>query len=314
MLRTEPKASFPAGFRTARGWEMGLRASATCPCGRNRQLHNVPLCGTIAVMKRPTENRSLDRGLAILESLSIHGASSLRDLHARTALPKSTIRRLLGTLIRRKIVRRSLADRLYRTNISLPMPVGLASSHGEGWLVDRAVPHMIELTRSVGWACDLHIFERTRSRIIESTRPLSPFFQYERPIDLKVPVFGSAGGLAVLSTWPDGAVSALVEEIGDHPVWGLRRVGLTKRELLKFLQQLRTAGYANRPKNYRGETALANTLDAIAGPIFRGETAVGALAMLWPKGLLSPAGFAQLHLPKLKEATAAITRGLSSTG
>ena len=241
-------------------------------------------------MKRPTENRSLDRGLAILESLSIHGASSLRDLHARTALPKSTIRRLLGTLIRRKIVRRSLADRLYRANIALPLQGAIGGlARQEGWLVDRAVPHMIELTRSVGWACDLHIFERTRSRIIESTRPLSPFFQYSRPIDLQVPVFGSAGGLAVLSTWTDAAVLALVEEIGDHPVWGLRRIGLTRRELIKFLQEVRAAGFASRPKHYRGETAMANTLNAIACPIFRMQTAVGAVAMLWPKDLLSPA-------------------------
>lgn len=265
-------------------------------------------------MRRPTENRSLDRGLAILESFAIHGASSLRDLHTHTALPKSTIRRLLGTLIRRKIVRRSLADRLYRANIALPTPGGLTPSHSEGWLVDRAVPHMIELTRSVGWACDLHIFERTQGRIIELTRPLSPFFQYNRPIDLQVPVFGSAGGLAVLSTWTDAAVLALVEDIADHPVWGLRRVGLTRRELLKFLHQVRVAGYANRPQHYRGETALANTLSAIACPIFRAQTAVGALAMLWPRGLLSPASFADRHLQKLTEATAAITADLSAAG
>jgi IclR family mhp operon transcriptional activator len=263
-------------------------------------------------MKRPTENRSLDRGLAVLEDLSIHGASSLRDLHARTALPKSTIRRLLGTLIRRKIVRRSLADRLYRANIALPLQGPVASTPSEGWLVDRAVPRMIELTRSVGWACDLHIFERTRSRIIESTRPLSPFFQYSRPIDLQVPVFGSAGGLAVLSTWTDAAVLSLVDEIGDHPVWGLRRIGLTGRELIKLLQQVRAAGFASRPKRYRGETAMANTLNVIACPIFRAQTAVGALAMLWPRALLSAASFAELHVHKLTEATASITVDLSA--
>jgi IclR family mhp operon transcriptional activator len=265
-------------------------------------------------MKRPTENRSLDRGLAILESLSIHGASSLRDLHVHTALPKSTIRRLLGTLIRRKIVRRSLADRLYRANIALPMPGGTAASRSEGRLVDRAVPHMIELTRSVGWSCDLHIFERTSSRIIESTRPLSPFFQYYRPIDLQVPVFGSAGGLAVLSTWSDAAVLALVEEIGDHPVWGLARIGLTARELIKLLQQVRTGNFASRPKRYRGETPMAPTLNAIACPIFQAQTAVGALAMLWPRGLLSPADFAELHVQRLTEATASITADLSAPG
>lgn len=265
-------------------------------------------------MKRLTENRSLDRGLSILESLSIHGASGLRDLHTRTALPKSTIRRLLGTLIRRKIVRRSLADRLYRANIALPLQGRTAASHAEGWLVDCAVPHMIELTREAGWACDLHMFERTRSRIIESTRPLSPFLQYARPIDLQVPVFGSAGGLAVLSTWTDAAILGLVKEIGDNPVWGLRRTGLTNRELIKFLHGVRAAGFASRPKHYRGETAMANTLSAIACPIYRMQNAVGALAMLWPKELLPPAAFANLHVEKLAEAAARVTTDLSSAG
>jgi IclR family mhp operon transcriptional activator len=257
------------------------------------------------VMRRSLENRSLDRGLAIIESLSIHGASSLNDLHLRTRLPKTTIRRTLGTLIRRKIVRRSLADRLYRANIALPVQGGGLGA-GEGWLVDRAVPHMIDLTRAAGWSCDLHIFERTCSRIIESTRPLSPFFQYERHIDLRVPAVASAGGLAVLATWPEADVLALIEETRDHPVWGLSRLGLEPRDLLALLRRTRRAGYAVRVRQYRGETPLADTLNAIACPIFRAESAVGALAMLWPKGFLSPARFAEIHLARLEDATAAI--------
>ena len=257
-------------------------------------------------MRRSLENRSLDRGLAILESLSMHGASSLQDLHAHTGLPKSTIRRTLATLIRRKIVRRSLADRLYRTNVALHIPGGGLSS-GEGWLVDCAVPHMIELTRRAGWACDLHIFERTWSRIIESTRPLSPFFQYERHIDLRVPAVASAGGLAVLATWPDAAVLSLIEETHEHPAWGLSRLGITPRDLLVVLKRTREVGYAVRVRQYRGETPLADTLNAIACPIFRAKAAVGALAMLWPKGLLPPARFAEIHLTGLEAAAAAVS-------
>jgi IclR family mhp operon transcriptional activator len=259
------------------------------------------------------ENRSLDRGLTILESLSVHGASSLQDLHARTRLPKTTIRRTLGTLIQRKVVRRSLADGLYRANIALHIPRGALSS-GEGWLVDCAVPHMVELTRQAGWACDLHIFERLWSRIIESTRPLSPFFQHERHIDLRVPAVGAAGGLAVLATWSDAAVLALVEEVRGHPKWGLSRLGIGPRDLLAVLKRTREVGYAVRAVQYRGETPVGHTLNAIACPILRAETAVGALALLWPRGLLPPARFAESHLGRLKEATAAISADLLPTG
>ena len=262
-------------------------------------------------MGRSLQNRSLDRGLTILGSLSLHGASSLRDLHARTDLPKSTIRRILGTLVQRKIVRRSLNDQLYRTNVSLPIQRTRRSAEREGVLVDCAVPHMIELTRATGWSCDLHIFERQKSRVIESTRPLSPFFQYQRQIDLEVPVFAAAAGLAVLATWTDREVLKLVGEIGEDPVWGLYRFGMKSRHLLASLRRMRSLGYAVRAVHWRGETPLADTLTAIALPVSRERVAVGALAFLWPKGFLSAERFAELNLGKLREATAAISADLT---
>jgi IclR family mhp operon transcriptional activator len=261
-------------------------------------------------MGRALQNRSLDRGLTILGALSMRGASSLKDLHAHTSLPKSTIRRILGTLIQRKVVRRSLSDRLYRTNVSLPLQRKQRLAQSEGWLVDCAVPHMIELTRSAGWSCDLHIFEGRKSRVIESTRPLSPFFQYERQIDLEVPVFASAAGLAVLATWKDRDVLKLVEEIGEDPVWGLQRFGMTSRQLLATLRRMRSLGYTTRVAHWRGQTPLADTLTAIAQPISRAGVAVGALAFLWPKGFLSAEQFAASHLDSLRRATKAISADL----
>ena len=167
-----------------------------------------------------------------------------------------------------------------------------------------------ELTRDIGWACDLHIFERTRSRIIESTRPLSPFFQYERHIDLAVPVFAAAAGLAVLSTWTDRAVSALVDEIGEDPKWGLSRSGMTRRALSKMLQEARADGYAGRSSLFHGEIDHSDRLHAIARPVFRGEQAIGGLVVLWPKGFMSTERFAKEYLDRFGEAAAAITADL----
>ncbi len=263
-------------------------------------------------MARTTENRSLDRGLDILNSLSVHGASTLRDLHVRTGLAKSTIRRLLGTLIKRKIVRRSVNDQRYRANISLPMQGETAPR--DGWLVDCAVPHMIELTRRVGWSCDLHIFEHNHSRVIESTRPLSPFFQYEREIDLEVSPFASAGGLAVLSTWADEAVLALVDETDQDPVWNLARLGLGRGDLLATLQHIRELGYAFRIDSYPGETSKGNKLRAIARPVTHQGAAVGALVILWPRDFLSPARFAEIHLKGLMDSAGCISSDLDRMG
>jgi len=92
------------------------------------------------------------------------------------------------------------------------------------------------------------------------------------------------------------------------------RLGMKPRDLLAVVRRTRQAGYAVRVRQYRGETPLADTLNAIACPVFRVETAVGALAMLWPKGFLSPARFAEIHLARLKEATAAISADIGAVG
>jgi DNA-binding IclR family transcriptional regulator len=129
-------------------------------------------------------------------------------------------------------------------------------------------------------------------------------------LDLRVSVFGSAGGQAVLSTWSDAAVLALVEDIGDHRIWGLERAGLKTNELLVMLKHARGNGYAVRSARYLGETALATTLNVIACPILQSKTAVGALALLWPKGYLSTARFAELHLQELEHTVSRISTQL----
>jgi hypothetical protein len=55
---------------------------------------------------------------------------------------------------------------------------------------------------------------------------------------------------------------------------------------------------------------MADTLAVIACPILRLGTPVGALAMLWPRELQSTADFAEVHLARLKEATASISADL----
>lgn len=65
-----------------------------------------------------------------------------------------------------------------------------------------------------------------------------------------------------------------------------------------------------RASQYHGETPLADKLNAIACPVFRANSAMGALALLWPRGFLPPARFAEIHFEKLKEAASAISADL----
>ncbi|MBL1241067.1 MAG: helix-turn-helix domain-containing protein, partial [OCS116 cluster bacterium] len=147
------------------------------------------------------ENRSLDRGISLLQALARVESSSLAELFHNTGLPKSTLRRLLGTLQERGLVRRSLLDKRYRCNIMLPTSVDNHITEHIDFL-QVALPLACKLTKDIQWPSDIHVKDGNSMKIIDSTRPLSPFLMYQMNVDFKVNIFGSATGMALMAHMP----------------------------------------------------------------------------------------------------------------
>ncbi len=118
-------------------------------------------------MAKSLENRSVDRAITVLEILAKDRRCSLHQLHERTRLPKSTLRRLLRTLTKRHLVRVGISDGLLRPNIAFPWSGDRAHAAHIGHVVEIALPHMVELTRRIGWPSDLHVYNNGRMQIVE---------------------------------------------------------------------------------------------------------------------------------------------------
>ena len=261
-------------------------------------------------MPRALETRSLDRGIQVLEALARHGPCPLFRLHELTGLPKSTLRRLLGTLLHRHFVRVGIDDGCYRVNVSLPWVSGVALPTVSARLVEAALPHMTQLTHEIEWPSDLLALRRDRMVIVESTRPLSPFSLYRGLIDFEVNMFASAGGLAYLSTLDDRKVARLMNDLRVDERWGATRFGLDEQVLLAELAQIRRQGYAARRSGYTGETINDDQLHAIAVPIHEVGPAIGALTICWLRAYMPPERFARRHLDRLRATADAITQDL----
>src|SRR5579864_8943338 len=92
---------------------------------------------------------SADRVLRILESFGPRDPDvSLGELAERVALPKSSVHRLLATLIAHRFVDRDPVTRRYRLGIRL-FELGSAAIHERG-LHSAAQPHLEELSRTTG--------------------------------------------------------------------------------------------------------------------------------------------------------------------
>jgi IclR family mhp operon transcriptional activator len=255
-------------------------------------------------------NRSLDRGIVVLESLARNGASSLAALHKDTGIAKSTIRRLLATLISHRLVRRSVSDKLYRVTIALPAGAGESAPQEMSGLIDVAMPRAAELTRQVEWPSDIHVLDGPCMRIIDSTRPLSPFHMYRGIINRRINLFGSATGVAVLAAHSDRQIREFDAITRGNMSLGLARFGVNFERYMSEIEAARARGYGTRLGVYRGETVLDDGLAAIAVPIFVQGEPNAAISLLWPRAFQDAKGFAQAHLGPLKETAALIAEDM----
>jgi IclR family transcriptional regulator, mhp operon transcriptional activator len=262
-------------------------------------------------MATKLENRSLDRAITILEVLARDAPCSLHLLHERTALPKSTIRRLLGTLKDRHFIRQGVSDRLYRTNLVLPWASDREHAVTVARLTEVAMPHLVRLTKVVDWPSNLGIYRSGRIARIESTQSISPLnMDTLKYVDREVNIFGTANGLAFLSALDDAEVSEIIKAMHGDPQWGLASVGIDERTLLRELKDFRKKGYAVRRKEHR-TTSESWRRDSIAVPINDGRHAVGALSIFWLRRYMTTDRFARKYVGKLKATAAAISADLA---
>ncbi|MEM6461849.1 MAG: helix-turn-helix domain-containing protein [Pseudomonadota bacterium] len=259
------------------------------------------------------ENRSLERGLIVLETLARHRAMSLSEIHRETGLAKSTLRRLLATLVSRRFVRRSLSDKLYRVMVTLPdisispVPPGLAM------VADIGLKHALILTKKIGWPSDIHIFEEHWMRIVESTRAVSPFGLYQGQVDRRLNIFGCATGLACLSQMEEEQVRRLFDGPQSDPRFNPLRLGITWENLQEHLTRTRENGYATRHPLYFGETVVNDRISAIALPLRRNAEICGGITLLWPRETPPAPEFAAMYLGELQETVTGIEADLNGS-
>jgi len=263
-------------------------------------------------MPAKLENRSLDRGLTILEALARDDYCSLQQLHQATGLPKSTIRRLLGTLKKRHFVRQGVTDALYRANVVLPWAADREYSAMAARLVEAAIPHVARLTNNVGWPSNILIYRAGRMRVLDSTLALSTFNNVDnaRSADWEVNIFGSATGLAFLAALDDIQVSTIFEDMRDDTMWGPTRFNLDKKTLIQELMSIRQLGYAARRQGYHSRPGSWRN-NAIAVPISDTRGPIGAMNLRWQRNHMPVDRFARKYLAELLSTAEAVTTALA---
>nr|WP_254899053.1 helix-turn-helix domain-containing protein [Thalassococcus arenae] len=245
-------------------------------------------------------NRSIERGLAVLEVIHTSGASSLAFLAKQTGLSKPTLLRICATLEHRRWLTRRSSDGCFQLGSAFPQAGGMPD------LVDRLVSvsktEIVRLSEETGLGVDLAAaIGGGRTEIVDTTRTFRKHGVYPDSVGFRPSPILSALGAAYLSGLTDaGRAEALKELVRRLP----REEAAALPQLPKILESIHQNGYAARACGHWGRAVDYGELPAaIAVPILSGAEAVGAVNLVWNAGDQTVEAVANIHLARL-QATA----------
>jgi IclR family transcriptional regulator, mhp operon transcriptional activator len=234
--------------------------------------------------------RSVARALEVLRLLNQRPLWSLSALQLVSGLPKSTLSRLLATLVHEGYVRQELPAGTYRVAARVRE---LANGYTEeSRLIDVARAIALPVTKKIKWPLALGVPDQDAIVVRFSSMPYSPVAVAGSTLGRRHAFHNSAMGLAYLAFCPDHVRSPLLASLA----------GAT---LEADCHRVRSLGYAVRHPGGRGGSAT------LAVPVCRDGAAIGVLATT-TYGRSMTETFIEVHAPILSDTAAAIIRSFQS--
>jgi IclR family mhp operon transcriptional activator len=247
--------------------------------------------------------RTLERGLAVLDALGDHDGLTLQSLHDRTALPKSTLLRVLATLEKTGHARRRIADRSWRrTALRSSSPASAIQDQ----LIDIGGEVLDEMCGKLAWPSDLAVYHDGAMEILETTRRRSPYVINRLAIGFRIPVLLSGLGRAWLAFCSDEEREAIVTDlIASNDASD--RIAQDPAFVNALIAETRAKGYGVRAGGYSiRRSTVEDKTSGIALPLYLKGRIVACINLVWVLTAFDEAAFVSRYLLELRAAAECI--------
>lgn len=253
--------------------------------------------------------RSLSRGIAILQAINRSGSLSLTGIAKACNLPFPTASRLVQSLMHEGLIEREPTRRHYRPTVLVQ-----TLSHGfqgDNRLVKAARPHIVELTRLVGWPITISTHVGHSMVIRDSTHAMSALTFSEYLPGYASPLLECAAGLAFLSALDEPARADLLTSMKalEHQEW---QVAIAAIEDGATLDAIRDQGFATRAFNRF--TRNPGKTSSLAAAIYDDEQPVGTVSLAFFASAMKMEEAVERFSMGLRTCAAAISAELSQDG
>jgi IclR family mhp operon transcriptional activator len=240
--------------------------------------------------------RGLERGLLVLDALSVSSGMTLRELHRNTSLPKPTLLRILATLETHGYVRRRIADGVWRRCVQRSDAGAL-----QGLLLDAGSGILDDLCGRLRWPSDLAVYDAGSMTIIETTRRKTPYAVNLTGVGYRVPMLQTGLGRAWLSYCSDKEREEILASlrVSDSP---FDRAANNAQLVEQLIEETRQQGYGIRVSGLTLRKAGGEKSDGFAVPVMSRNGIVGCINLVWLVAALDLSTAVERYLPEVQLA------------
>ncbi|MET0365398.1 MAG: helix-turn-helix domain-containing protein, partial [Sphingobium sp.] len=228
----------------------------------------------MTAMEKGVPIRSLSRGIAVLQAINRGNSLSMMEIARMSEVPYPTACRLVQTLVYEGLIEREPSRKRYRpTSLTQTLAYGF---QGDMHLVEVARPHLVELTRTLGWPVSISTHVGASMVIRDSTHSLTALTFNNYYPGYALPVLECASGLVYISHMQAEDRRNLLHTLKLMDNGRLKHtIALLDREGMAL--EIRSNGYATRGKNLF--TNNPGKTSSIAVPIIYEGQIIAALTL-----------------------------------
>jgi IclR family transcriptional regulator, mhp operon transcriptional activator len=247
------------------------------------------------------------RGLQVLQVLNQLGEATISELHKTTQLHKSTILRMLETLIHEGYITRLESDSRYvPTGKCLLLSSGFRSDKD---LVRLAEPHLARFRRACGWPSDVAVFDHNAMMIATTNREFGTM-SLNRQAGSRVPILMSSLGRAYLAFCEPEKINRVLDELAKSSD-AFDAPAKNKSAILRVLGEIRKRGYAT-PDPIYADKAYQNQINGFSAPVFAGNEVIASVNVMFHSVSLSVDEAKRTLLPSLLSLAEGISESVSA--
>jgi IclR family mhp operon transcriptional activator len=211
--------------------------------------------------------RSIVRAITVLQAINRYGSLTLSEIADYAELPYPTAMRILRTLQDQGLIEREHSRKKYRAT-ALVQTLSCGYQNYDR-LVTSARPHIVDLTRELGWPISIATRVGQNMVVRDSTSSLTTLTFNNYYPGWHVPLLSSASGRVYLAHAEEDVRKVLLEPLHDD-----------ERKQFKIdFEEIRNQGYAAVTRTQY--SANPGMTSSIAVPLFQGEELLGSLALVF---------------------------------